>query len=63
MREAVKSVVRIVALVLISPALASYWIRASVIGHDRALEGSSQALSLVPGICGRYLRQAFSPAR
>jgi virginiamycin A acetyltransferase len=59
MREAVKSVVRIVALVLISPALASYWIRARVIGKDRALEGSSQALALVPGICGEYPRRAF----
>ncbi len=59
MREAVKRVARIVALVLISPALLSYWIRASVLGPDRALEGSSQALSLVPGICGQYLRQAF----
>lgn len=59
MREAVKSAVRIVALILISPALASYWIRAVLVGGDRALEGSSQALSLIPGISGQYLRQAF----
>jgi virginiamycin A acetyltransferase len=59
MREAVKGIVRIVALILISPALASYWIRAALIGRDRALEASSQALSLIPGICGQYLRQAF----
>lgn len=59
MREAVKSVVRVVALILISPALASYWIRAVLIGRDRALEASSQTLSLIPGICGQYLRRAF----
>jgi virginiamycin A acetyltransferase len=28
-------------------------------GEDRALSGSSQALSLIPGVCGQYLRRAF----
>lgn len=28
-------------------------------GRDRALEGSSQTLSLVPGVIGQYLRRAF----
>src|SRR5882724_11551779 len=59
MRELVKGVGRLVAFVLILPALGSYWIRARLIGRDRALEGSSQTLSLIPGICGQYLRQAF----
>jgi acetyltransferase-like isoleucine patch superfamily enzyme len=59
MRELVKGVGRLVAFVVISPALGSYWIRARLIGRDRALEGSSQMLSLIPGICGQYLRQAF----
>ena len=59
MRELVKGIGRLVAFVLILPALGSYWIRAVLIGRDRALEGSSQMLSLIPGICGQYLRQAF----
>jgi acetyltransferase-like isoleucine patch superfamily enzyme len=28
-------------------------------GGDRALEGSTQALSLIPGVAGDYLRRAF----
>ena len=41
------------------PALLSYAIRQRVLGRDRALEGSTQALSLVPGLVGQYLRRAF----
>ncbi|HXT70278.1 MAG TPA: hypothetical protein VN700_11015 [Vicinamibacterales bacterium] len=59
MRESLKSFARGVAFVFVLPALASYFIRAGVIGRDRALEGSSQMLALVPGIIGQYLRQAF----
>jgi virginiamycin A acetyltransferase len=59
MRELVKGIARLVAFVVILPALGSYWIRALLFGRDRALEGSSQILSLIPGICGQYLRQAF----
>jgi acetyltransferase-like isoleucine patch superfamily enzyme len=28
-------------------------------GNDRALEGSTQCLSLMPGLCGQYVRRAF----
>src|SRR5262245_22389346 len=59
MREAVKAVVRALAFVLVSPALVSFEIRALVIGRDRALEGSTQMLSLLPGLAGQYLRRAF----
>lgn len=41
------------------PALASYWVRARLLGPDRALEGSSQAFAVLPGILGQYLRRAF----
>jgi acetyltransferase-like isoleucine patch superfamily enzyme len=47
------------ATVAIAPALASYVIRSALFGRDRALQGSSQALSIVPGISGQYLRRAF----
>jgi acetyltransferase-like isoleucine patch superfamily enzyme len=59
MREALKSVLFGVATIAVTPALLSFWIRAAFQGRDRALEGSSQALSLVPGFVGVYLRRAF----
>jgi acetyltransferase-like isoleucine patch superfamily enzyme len=58
-REALKGLARILATVVVSPALLSYTIRRSVLGSDRALEGSAQALSVVPGLIGEYLRRAF----
>jgi len=54
-----KAVARFVALLVVSPALGSYWIRARILGADRALMGSTQALGLVPGVVGQYLRTAF----
>ena len=59
MREVLKATARGLALVCVLPALLSYAIRRAVLGRDRALEGSTQALSLVPGILGQYLRRAF----
>src|SRR5439155_9378259 len=50
---------RTAALICVLPALISYSIRASIFGRDRALEGSTQLLALVPGVLGQYLRQAF----
>src|SRR5712692_6470296 len=58
-REAAKAVARGVALLVVLPALASFRLRALVFGRDRALEGSTQALALVPGLLGQYLRRAF----
>jgi len=59
MREVLKATARGLAFVCVLPALLSYAIRRAVLGRDRALEGSTQALSLVPGILGQYLRRAF----
>lgn len=59
MRPALKHVAFWLATVAILPALASYWLRGAVFGRDRALEGSTQALALVPGLVGRYARRAF----
>jgi virginiamycin A acetyltransferase len=55
----VKAIVRGVATIAVVPNLVSYRMRALILGRDRALEGSSQALSLVPGLAGQYLRRAF----
>jgi virginiamycin A acetyltransferase len=59
MREAVKSALRGVALVAVTPSVMSWWVRARMMGPDRALEGSTQAWALVPGLVGQYLRRAF----
>jgi acetyltransferase-like isoleucine patch superfamily enzyme len=58
-RPALKQAAFWLATVAILPALASYWLRAAVLGRDRALEGSTQALALLPGLIGRYARRAF----
>ena len=59
MREALKTVLFGAATVLVVPALISYTVRRLILGPDRALEGSTQALAIVPGIPGEYLRRAF----
>ncbi len=59
MRDAAKALAFVLATVLVSPALLSFAIRRLVVGRDRALEGSTEALATVPGIFGEYLRRAF----
>jgi virginiamycin A acetyltransferase len=59
MREWVKAAARAAATIAILPQLASFKIRAALMGDNRALVGSSQLLSLVPGLPGQYLRRAF----
>jgi acetyltransferase-like isoleucine patch superfamily enzyme len=58
-RNSLKAAVQSVAVLLVSPAICSYHVRGAVFGTDRALMGSSQALALVPGIMGQYMRTAF----
>jgi len=58
-RDLLKSMFTAIATILVVPALLSYWIRRPVLGANRALEGSSQSLSLIPGLVGQYLRRAF----
>lgn len=59
MKNLLKVLARFVALVLVSPALASFAIRSRVMGGDRALQSSSQAFSLLPGVVGTYLRVSY----
>src|SRR5690606_25524703 len=59
MRSALKTVAHVVATIVISPALASFCVKRWVIGGDRALAGSTQALAMLPGLLGVYLRGAF----
>ena len=58
-RQALKALARGAATVVVVPALISYFVRAALMGRDRAIEGSTQALALVPGILGQYVRRAF----
>jgi acetyltransferase-like isoleucine patch superfamily enzyme len=59
MREFIKHVAHVLALIAVTPSLLSFWLRARLMGRDRALEGSTQALALLPGLFGQYLRRAF----
>jgi len=59
MRELLKSIARGLASVAVAPALISFALRRLVVGPDRALEGSSQAMAVIPGLLGEYLRRAF----
>jgi virginiamycin A acetyltransferase len=59
MREFLKTCARGLARLVIVPAVLSYELRARVMGRDRALAGSTQALAILPGLLGQYLRRAF----
>ena len=59
MREGLKAFAHAAAWLAVTPSVVSWWLRARLMGADRALEGSSQAWALVPGLCGQYLRRAF----
>lgn len=58
-RRFLKAAARLAATLFVLPFLGSFWIKARVLGPDRALQGSSEVLSLVPGLLGQYLRRAF----
>lgn len=59
LRAVLKSAAFACATVLVAPALVSFTVRGFLLGRDRALEGSTQALAGVPGLIGDYLRRAF----
>jgi virginiamycin A acetyltransferase len=59
MRNGIKAVLHGLATVVVTPSVISWWLRARIMGPDRALEGSTQAWALVPGLIGQYLRRAF----
>ena len=58
-RELVKMLVRGAAAICILPNLGSYYVKSRIFGGSAALEGSTQLLSLIPGMLGDYLRRAF----
>lgn len=58
-RQLLKGIARISANVVALPFLLVHALKVPVLGKDRALEGSTQCLSLLPGLCGQYVRRAF----
>ena len=58
-RDLAKALARSIATLLILPVLVVHWLKTPFLGKDRALEGSSELMSLVPGLLGQYLRRAF----
>jgi len=58
-RELLKTTVRAVAWLVVTPSVVSFVVRSALFGRDRAIEGSTQAWALVPGLAGQYLRRAF----
>lgn len=59
MREALKRALHAAAWIAVTPSVLSWRVRAQIMGKDRAIEGSTQAWALVPGLIGQYLRRAF----
>lgn len=57
-----KAVARVVAMVLVAPMIATWPVRAALLGRDRAFQASCEWLSLVPGFLGQYVRRAFVSA-
>ena len=59
MKDSLKSLARGLAFVAISPMLLWFVVKRAALGPDRALQGSAQALALIPGLPGQYARRAF----
>ncbi len=59
MKLCFKFLANFVAIVLILPAWGLYLLCALVVGKARAFPGFSQAMCLIPGTTGVYLRRAF----
>jgi virginiamycin A acetyltransferase len=59
LKALLKAAARGAADLATAPLVPSFKCRAAMFGRDRALEGSIQWLSLIPGMSGQYLRRAF----
>src|SRR5262245_44360162 len=59
LKSCLKAAARGAAQLAIAPLLPAFVCRRAVLGRDRALEGSIQWLSLIPGLSGQYIRRAF----
>src|SRR5262245_629215 len=58
-RNVAKRAARIAANLAAIPFLLIHAVKVPILGKDRALEGSTQLLALLPGLTGQYIRRAF----
>jgi virginiamycin A acetyltransferase len=58
-RQQIKRWADFLAVVAVLPVLLSFRVRSRIFGRQPAFEHSVQALALVPGFCGQYVRRAF----
>jgi virginiamycin A acetyltransferase len=59
MKLVVKTAAHALALLLVLPGFLLYRLSIVFLGTQKAFSGWSQSFSLVPGVCGVYLRHAF----
>jgi virginiamycin A acetyltransferase len=59
MKQALKTICNGLAMLLVSPCWLGYRLGSLLMGPERAFPGWSQAMSLLPGLSGAYLRRAF----
>lgn len=59
MKHLLKHSAECISTLLVLPGWLLYRAAAIIVGADRAFPGWSQAMSLMPGLCGVYLRRAF----
>jgi acetyltransferase-like isoleucine patch superfamily enzyme len=59
MKTILKTIVNFIALILVLPAGACYWLGCLLLGSQRAFAGWSQAFSFLPGVTGVTLRRAL----
>jgi virginiamycin A acetyltransferase len=59
MRNILKATANSLALVLVLPCFAAYRVGSLFLGTVRSFPGWSQAVALLPGLSGTYLRRAF----
>lgn len=59
MRNGIKLAFRLLAHLLVFPILLWHWLWIPLLGADRCVQGSTEYLSLIPGVFGSYLRNAF----
>lgn len=59
MRRLLKRLAGLVAFLFVLPAAGLYGLASVLMGRERAFPGWSQAVSLLPGTSGVYLRRAF----
>jgi virginiamycin A acetyltransferase len=59
MKDALKAVANAAALLLVMPVFIAYRLASMIEGRRQAFPGFSQAMALLPGLSGTYLRRAF----